>query len=250
MNSSTSPRVSPRLLKQSLKGSLCLKLFEPPPPRRSGHVTQPPERYGALAEVASKANWEEALTAVMESPPQSFKEAMSRPNAPLWIAGMIEEIELFAKHEVWERAEQPKDKNVIKCRWVFSYKFGANGEIERHKARLVAKGFSQQPGVDFGEISSPVAASDSYQVLFSIVISEDLELLQLDIKMAFLHGTLDEEIYMEQPEGFSEEGDFVLRLVKALYGLKQAACAFYLRLKEVLEKIGFAHCETDHAVFH
>lgn len=96
---------------------------------------------------------------------------------------------------------------------------------------------------------SSVAASDSYRVLLSIVACEDLELLQLDIKTAFLHGTLDEEIYMEQPEGFAEDGDFVWQLVKALYGLKQAARAFYLRLREVLEGLGFTRSETDHAVF-
>jgi hypothetical protein len=132
---------------------------------------------------------------------------------------------------------------------VYAYKRGPDGEIVRYKARLVAKGFSQRPGVDYGEISSPVAASDAYRVLFSIFANEDLELLQLDIKAAFLHGMLDGEIYMEQPEEFGEDGECVWRLIKGLYGLKQAARAFYLQLNEVLEAMGFTRCETDYAVF-
>jgi hypothetical protein len=221
--------------------------------RHTSRISRPPARYGARvgesAKLAHTPEDETALTVTMESPPESFKEAMNRPDAHLWMAAMIDEIDSITKHKVWKRAKRPTDKNVVKCRWVYAYKRGPDGEIVRYKARLVAKGFSQRPGVDYGEISSPVAASDAYRVLFSIVASEDLELLQLDIKTAFLHGVLDEEIYMEQPEGFDEDGECVWRLVKALYGLKQAARAFYLRLKEVLEGMGFTRCETDYAIF-
>jgi hypothetical protein len=185
----------------------------------------------------------------MEVPPQSFKEAMSRPNTDCWMATMVEEIESITKHEVWWRTKRPDGKNVVKCRWVFVYKCGADSEILRYKARLVTKGFSQQPGINYGVVSSPVAASDAYRILLSFIASKDLELLQLNIKTAFLHGVLDKEIYMEQPEGFSNKGDYVWQLVKALYGLKQAAHAFYMHLKEVLEATGFSCIDSDHAVF-
>ncbi|KAJ1305493.1 hypothetical protein OPQ81_000500 [Rhizoctonia solani] len=216
-----------------------------PLPCRSGRVTRIPERYGAIANVA----FEEALTAAMEEAPKTFKDAMSRPDAPQWFSGMNKELDLFSKHNVAKRVKRPKDKNVIKSLWVYTYKRGPDGEIKEHKCRLVAKGYSQKPGVDFGEISSPVAASDSFRILMGIATSEDLILIQLDIKTAFLHGILDEEIYMEPPEGFEDDKNYVWRLNKAFYGLKQAARAFYQQLRKVLEKIGFTHCETDHAVF-
>jgi hypothetical protein len=221
--------------------------------RRTSRISHPLARYGARvsesAKLAHTPKDETALTVTMESPPESFKDAINRPDAHLWMAAMIEEIDSITKHKVWKHAQRPTDKNVVKCRWVYAYKRGPDGEITRYKARLVAKGFSQRPGVDYGEISSPVATSDAYRVLFSIVTSEDLELLQLDIKTTFLHSILDEEIYMQQLEGFDEDGECVWRLVKALYGLKQAARMFYLQLKEVLEAMGFTRCETDYAVF-
>ncbi|CCO30980.1 Retrovirus-related Pol polyprotein from transposon TNT 1-94 Includes: RecName: Full=Protease [Rhizoctonia solani AG-1 IB] len=227
-----------------------------PPPRRSGRVTRPPERYGARVgaqdEAASFANAQSnefALTTVIDTPPKTFEEAMSRPDAHLWLESMIEELASIEKHGVWKRANRPEHRLVIECMWVFSFKRGPDGEIVRYKARLVAKGYSQRPGVDFEEISSPVAASDAFRVVLSKVTELDLELLQLDIKTAFLHGVLEEEIYMEQPEGFKDSDGSVWRLKKALYGLKQAARAFYLRLREVLVNLRFTRCETDHAVF-
>ncbi|KAF8755430.1 Mitochondrial protein [Rhizoctonia solani] len=203
----------------------CEPTPEPPArPRRLTRRTCPPEQYGAR----TNKHAEYAYTSVTNEPPKSFKEAMERPDFHLWLAAMIKEIDLITKHGVWKRAACPTGKNI---------------------AQLVAKGYSQRPGVNFNEISSPVAASNSYRVLLSEVASQNLELLQLDIKTAFLHGNLNEEIYMEQPEGFCNNNGSVWRLVKALYGLKQAAQAFYLRLRKVLVSIGFTRCETDHAVF-
>ncbi|KAF8713823.1 GAG-pre-integrase domain, partial [Rhizoctonia solani] len=183
---------------------------EPPArPRRSTQRTCPPERYGARTDEHAKY----AYTSVTDEPPKSFKEAMERPDFHLWLAAMIEEIDLITKHGVWKQAACPTDKNVVECRWVLTYKRGPDGKIVCE------------------------------------VASRNLKLLQLNIKTAFLHGDLDEEIYMEQPEGFCDNDGSVWRLVKALYGLKQAARAFYLRLREVLVSIGFTRCETNHAVF-
>ncbi|QRV89310.1 Retrovirus-related Pol polyprotein from transposon TNT 1-94 [Ceratobasidium sp. AG-Ba] len=227
---------------------------DPLQPRRSGRERRPPERYGApvgaSTRLATSEGIEDALTVMMESPPQSFQEAMNRPDANLWLAAMLLEMKSIEQHKVWTRVNRPTDRNIVKCRWVFDYKRGPDGEILRYKARLVAKGFSQRPGVDYTEISSPVAAADSLRTLLSIVAALELELLQIDVKTAFLHGELDEEIYMEQPEGFVEGRGQVWELRKAIYGLKQAARAFYLRLKSILEQMGFKRCETDHAVFY
>ncbi|KAJ1299360.1 hypothetical protein OPQ81_003771 [Rhizoctonia solani] len=145
----------------------------------------------------------------MEEAPKMFKDAMSQPDAPQCFSGMNKELNSFSKHDVAKQVKCPKDKNVIKSLWVYTYKQGPNGEIKEQKCHLVAKGYSQKPGVDFGEISSPVATSNSFQILMGITTSKDLILIQLDIKMAFLHGILDEEIYMEPPKGFEDDKNYI-----------------------------------------
>jgi hypothetical protein len=209
----------------------------------TSRISHPPARYrvrvGESAKLTHTPEDETALTITMESLPESFKDTMNWPDVHLWMTTMIEEINSITKHKVWKCVKRPTDKNVVKCRWVYTYKRGPDSEITRYKARLVAKGFSQRPGINYREISSPVATSNAYCVLFSIVASEDLKLLQLDIKTVFLHGVLDKEIYMEQPEGFDKDGECIWQLIKALYRLKQAAHTFYLHLKEVLKAMGF-----------
>ena len=101
-------------------------------------------------------------------------------------------------------------------------KRGVDDIEHRYKARLVEKGFSQKEGIDFHEIFSPIVKIVSIQIVLALVSLLDLVLQQLDDKTAFLHGDLDEEIYMEQPEGFVQNRNkkFVCRLKKSLYGLK------------------------------
>ena len=109
----------------------------------------------------------------------------------------------------------PKQKKPVRYKWVFKRKEGLSpSEPPRFKARLVAKGFSQIPGVDYNDVFSPVVKHSSIRTFFSIVAMHDLELEQLDVKTAFLHGELEEEIYMDQPEGFIMPGkeNFVCKL--------------------------------------
>jgi ATP-binding cassette subfamily B (MDR/TAP) protein 1 len=96
--------------------------------------------------------------------------------------------------------------------------------MERYRARLVVKGYAQKEEIDFNEIFSPVVRLTTIKVVLAMCAIFDLHLEQLDVKTAFLHGELEEEIYMLQPEGFAEIGkeNFVCRLNKSLYGLKQA----------------------------
>ncbi len=102
---------------------------------------------------------------------------------------------------------------------------GVKGSAPRYKARLVAKGYSQRPGIDYEETFAPVAKQTTLRVVLSFVAAQDLKMRQLDIKTAFLYGDLNEEIYLEQPEGYVKSGDedLVCRLHKCLYGLKQAS---------------------------
>ena len=101
--------------------------------------------------------------------------------------------------------------------------------MEKYKARLVAKGYSQVPGIDFGDIFSPVAKVTSIRLLLSVAAAFDFEIEQMDVKTSFLHGDLEEEIYMKQPEGFMVKGkkELVCRLKKSLYGLKQSPRMWY-----------------------
>nr|GEV15330.1 vinorine synthase-like [Tanacetum cinerariifolium] len=134
------------------------------------------------------------------------------------------EVESLHKNETWELMKLLEEKRVISCKWLFKVKNGIPGvKINRYKARYVVCGFDQGEGIDVNEVFFLVVRHTSIRVLLSIVALQDLELEQLDVKTAFLHSHLEEEIYVEQPEGFKVPGkeDHVCRLKKSLYGLKQ-----------------------------
>jgi hypothetical protein len=115
----------------------------------------------------------------------------------------------------------PKDKKPISCKWVFKIKHGVDGEVERYKVRLMARGFTQTFRMDYNETFTPVTKFVSIRCILALPTIEDMEIHQMDVKTAFLNGDLEEEIYMEQLEGFTPEGEhLVCKLHKSLYGLK------------------------------
>ena len=111
-----------------------------------------------------------------------------------------------------------------------------HGGKKRYKARLVVKGFAQKKGIDFDELFYPIVKMNSIRTILSLVVVEDLHLEQLDVKTAFLHGDLEEEIYMQQPQGYEVKGkeNLVCRLKKSLYGLKQAPRQWYLKFDKFM----------------
>ena len=109
------------------------------------------------------------------------------------------------KNDTYELTELPKWRKTLKNKWVFKLK-NDNKKLSKYKARLVVKGFGQKQGIDFDEILSSVVKMCSIRVILELPASMNLELEQLNVKTAFLHGDLDENIFMEQPEGFKVKG--------------------------------------------
>ena len=143
-------------------------------------------------------------------------------------------------------------KKAIGCKWVFAKKEGfPNKEDVRYKARLVAKGFAQREGIDYNEVFSPVVKHSSIRILLALVAQLNLELAQLDVKTAFLHGDLNEEIYMTQPEGYKVDGkeDWVCKLSKSLYGLKQSPRQWYKRFDKFMKDQKYKRSKYDHCVY-
>ena len=155
--------------------------------------------------------------------PESYQEVLLHDEKKEWLRAMHEEMKSLHKNNTYELIELPKGKRALKNKWVLKRKPEPNRSLPRYKARLVVKGFSQKKGIDFEEIFSPMIKMSLIQVVLGLAASMNLELEQLDVKTSFLHGELEEEIYMEQPKGFTIKGKehLVCRLKKSLYSLKQ-----------------------------
>ncbi|KAE8667470.1 hypothetical protein F3Y22_tig00112408pilonHSYRG00060 [Hibiscus syriacus] len=135
--------------------------------------------------------------------PVTFHDAVTSQENDKWMAAMVEEMESLNHNRTWELVPLPEGKKPIGCKWVYKKKPAVTEkEGEKFKARLVAKGFSQQKGVDYDEIFSPVVRHTSIRAVLALVASWDLHLEQMDVKTAFLHGDLEEQIYMRQPKDF------------------------------------------------
>src|SRR5580693_1432283 len=163
-----------------------------------------------------------------------------------WKAACREELESLRRRKVFELVDPPKDRKIIRNRWVFDLK--SDG---RKKARLVAKGFSQIEGVDYDKIFSPVVRFETVRMMVALAALKNWHIQGLDVKTAFLYGELDEELYTEQPEGFKVKGQErkVMRLKRAIYGLKQAALAWWKALDKSMSQLGFTRLLSDSGIF-
>eukprot|EP00253_Pinus_taeda_P029920 PITA_29920 len=163
---------------------------------------------------------------------------------------MNEEYRSLLANDTWDLVPLPKGHKLVRCKWVYRTKYGPDGKVDKHKARLVAKGFSQVEGIDYNETFSPVAKMNSVRLVLSLAASFKWEVHQMDVKSAFLHGALHEEIYTEQPVGFIQtDSNLVCRLKKSLYGLKQAPQAWYAKMDSFLLESGFSRCHSDNTVY-
>ena len=155
----------------------------------------------------------------------TFSQAMNDVNSNKWLEAMKDELKSMVQNEVWDLIELPEGRQKVGCKWVFKTKRDSHGNLERYMASLVAKGFIQKDDVNYEETFSPVSKKYSFRIIMALVAHYDLELHQMGMKTTFLNRNLNEEVYMDQPMGFIEEGKehMVCKLKRSIYGLKQAS---------------------------
>ena len=174
------------------------------------------------------------------------KQIMQTPFKEEFLAAERRELEALQKHRTYKEVKRPSKQAPITCRWCYDVKRDVNNNIILFKARLVAKGFQQVEGVDYNETYAATAQMKSFRVTMALSQLLNLRVTQIDISNAFLHGTLDEEIYMTHPPGYKPEGTTkVLRLHKSLYGLKQAGRVWNQCFVSALTEIGFTPLVSD-----
>ncbi|KAL8144972.1 hypothetical protein AgCh_003258 [Apium graveolens] len=201
-------------------------------------------------------------THTMTTNPTSFKIAVQSPH---WVQAMNNELDALELNHTWEVTTLPLDYHSIGCKWLFKTKLNPDGSAERHKARLVILGNHQQPWMDFAETFAPVAKLTTVRTLLAVAAIEDWITCQMDVSNAFLHGELQEEVYIRLPPGYTHYGSriihnqiplessspqiLVCKLLKSLYGLRQAPRNWFSKLSSTLLKIGYKQSKTDYSLF-
>nr|KYP66503.1 Retrovirus-related Pol polyprotein from transposon TNT 1-94 [Cajanus cajan] len=194
------------------------------------------------------SNFHTATTPNISPIPKTPVSALHDQN---WKNAMLDEFNALIDNKTWVLVPRPPNVNVIRSMWIFRHKHNADGSFERYKARLVGNGNTQQQGVDCDETFSPVVKPATIRTVLSIALSKSWPIHQMDVKNAFLHGHLNETVYMHQPMGFrnKEYPDHVCLLQKSLYGLKQAPRAWYQRFAAYVATIGFTNSKSDTSLF-
>lgn len=183
-----------------------------------------------------------------EVEPSSFTVANG---SAAWRTAMGDEFAALLKNGTWTLVQPLPGANIIGCKWVYRIKRHADGSLARYKARLVAKGFHQHPGEDYTDTFSPVIKPTTIRTILAVAVSNNWAIRQLDVQNAFLHGKLHEDIYMQQPPGFTNPHapHLVCKLHRSLYGLKQAPRAWFYRLHDHLLSYGFTSSTCDPSLF-
>ncbi|KAK1613636.1 hypothetical protein QYE76_019153 [Lolium multiflorum] len=204
---------------------------------RSGRQVRPVDRLNLSA-----------VDSVTDIVPTTFRQAMQDPQ---WRASMSAEYQALIDNNTWSLVPRPLRANVVTGKWIFLQKFHSDGTLARNKARWVVRGYSQRPGIDYEETFSPVVKPATIRLVLHIAVSGSWPIRQLDVKNAFLHGSLEEVVYCQQPPGFVDASrpDHVCRLHKSLYGLKQAPRAWYHRFASYIATLGFVASATDTSLF-
>lgn len=181
--------------------------------------------------------------------PQTYSEAVSTDNksAEKWKQSINEELVAHRENRTWELVDKPRGAQIIGCKWVFRIKNLPSGPL--YKSRLCAKGCAQRKGLDYTETFSPTVRYDSIRVLLSEAAQHNFEMIQFDVKTAFLYGDIQEDIYMTPPEGLKALPSQVCKLNRSLYGLKQAPRCWNNKFDSLLKKFGFKSSHSDKCVY-
>ena len=218
---------------------------EVPLPRGSRN-RRPPEKYG-LPYTFNTTKEED----VQE--PKSYNEAVNSPQVENWRKAMQTEYHSLMDNNTWTLVNEPEDQQVLPGKWVYKVKYGADGQVDKLKARYVAKGYAQVEGLDFFDTYAPTCKPETFRILLATAAQKDLQLGQMDVKSAYLYSNIEEEIYLEQPQGFVKKENsgqkLVCKLNKSIYGLKQAAKNWYEALTSLLLKEGFKRSRNDYCLF-
>jgi hypothetical protein len=195
-----------------------------------------------------------ALAQLQERTPSSYREAMASPEAKSWKAALDKEMASINEMGVWDlvpRISVPRHQTVLRCKWVFKIKTDENGAVTVFKARLTPKGFMQKEGVNVYETFAATGKYKSMRIGLSIAAACDYELDQMDVPVAFQQAELDEEVFMELPDGYREGLEhLVCKLRKALYGLKQGPRNWWLLISDFLvAQLGFKATVSDPCLF-
>jgi len=183
--------------------------------------------------------------------PQNIERALTCENSKEWECAMRKEYDSLMTNNTWTLVPLPVGRKLVSCKWVFKIKQGTNGEVERYKARLVVRSFTQTYEMDYKETFLPITKCTSIRCFIALATLEDMEIHQMDVKTAFLNGELEEEIYMEQPQGFvHQRGEhLVCRVHKSMYGLKQFPRAWNQKLDAFFKSIEFMKSDVDPNVY-
>ncbi|GJW42981.1 putative ribonuclease H-like domain-containing protein [Tanacetum coccineum] len=189
-----------------------------------------------------------SLPTEIEEEPKKIAEALQDDS---WVQAMQEELLQFKLQQVWVLVDLPHGMKVIGTKWVYRNKRDERGMVVRNKARLVAQGYTQEEGIDYDEVFAPVARIEAIRLFLAFASFMGFIVFQMDVKSAFLYGTIDEEVYVSQPPGFvdPDHPNKVYKVVKALYGLHQAPRAWYATLSTFLEKHGYKRGTIDKTLF-
>ncbi|CAM8930112.1 unnamed protein product [Rhodiola kirilowii] len=181
--------------------------------------------------------------------PKTYAQASKDPK---WCEAMDKEISALQMNNTWIITDLPENQPLTASKWIFRIKLKSDGSIERYKARLVAKGFTQIEGIDYNETFAPVAKMTTVRCLLAVAAIRTWPIFQLDVDNAFLHGSLDEDVYMQLPPGYFKSeraAGKVCKLTKSLYGLKQAPRQWFSKFTEALLDFGFIQSLNDYSLF-
>ncbi|GJV89906.1 hypothetical protein Tco_1533844 [Tanacetum coccineum] len=216
-------------------------------------MTKPTSEQGFLSDVYEQKTHDTLNTYLYacflsQIEPTSIAKALSDSS---WVEAMQEELLQFKLQQVWILVDLPSGKRAIGTKWVFRNKKDERGIVIRNKARLVAQGHRQEEGIDYEEVFALVARIEAIRLFLAYASFMGFLVYQMDVKSAFLYGTIEEEVYVTQPLGFKDPDhpDKVYKVVKALYGLHQAPRAWYETLANYLLSNGFKRGKIDQTLF-